>query len=77
MSSGVNEKGLHEGCLEQIVHLCRDRVYAKGSADSAKVPVDEAGRMSIIVIHTNVSKRHTKFKNTHPKNNFTNTKMLC
>ena len=43
----MKEKGLHEGCLEQIVRLYRDRLYAEGTADPAKVPVDEAGRIRL------------------------------
>ena len=43
----MKEQGLHEGCLEQIVRLYRDRLYAAGSADPAKVQVDEAGRIRL------------------------------
>ena len=44
----MKEKGLHEGCIEQIVRLYRDRLYsADGSADPAKVPVDSEGRIRI------------------------------
>ena len=43
----MKERGLHEGCIEQILRLYRDRLYAAGSADPAKVPVDEAGRIRL------------------------------
>ena len=38
----MKAKGLHEGCLEQMVRLFRDRLYAGGA-----VPVDEKGRIRI------------------------------
>jgi enoyl-[acyl-carrier protein] reductase/trans-2-enoyl-CoA reductase (NAD+) len=43
----MKEMGLHEGCIEQIVRLYRDRLYAPASADPAKVPVDSEGRIRI------------------------------
>jgi len=43
----MKERGLHEGCLQQIVRLYRERLYAEGSGDAAKVPVDEAGRIRL------------------------------
>jgi enoyl-[acyl-carrier protein] reductase/trans-2-enoyl-CoA reductase (NAD+) len=44
----MKEKGLHEGCIEQITRLYRDRLYAAGAAeDPEKVPADEAGRIRI------------------------------
>jgi enoyl-[acyl-carrier protein] reductase/trans-2-enoyl-CoA reductase (NAD+) len=44
----MKEKGLHEGCIEQIARLYRDRLYASGAAeDPGKVPVDEEGRIRI------------------------------
>jgi len=43
----MKERGLHEGCLEQIVRLYRERLYPEGSADPAKVAVDEAGRIRL------------------------------
>jgi enoyl-[acyl-carrier protein] reductase/trans-2-enoyl-CoA reductase (NAD+) len=47
----MKEKGLHEGCVEQIVRLYRDRLYGQpaGNAahESAAVPVDEARRIRI------------------------------
>jgi enoyl-[acyl-carrier protein] reductase/trans-2-enoyl-CoA reductase (NAD+) len=43
----MKEKGLHEGCIEQIVRLYKDRLYAEGRADPAKVPVDGLGRIRI------------------------------
>jgi enoyl-[acyl-carrier protein] reductase/trans-2-enoyl-CoA reductase (NAD+) len=44
----MKEKGLHEGCIEQIVRLYRDRLYSPGGAgDPAKVPVDGAERIRI------------------------------
>ena len=38
----MKAKGLHEGCLEQMARLFRDRLYAGGA-----VPVDEKGRIRI------------------------------
>ena len=38
----MKAKGLHEGCLEQINRLFRDRLYAGG-----EVPVDGAGRIRL------------------------------
>jgi enoyl-[acyl-carrier protein] reductase/trans-2-enoyl-CoA reductase (NAD+) len=43
----MKERGLHEGCLQQIVRLYRERLYAEGSGDASKVPVDEAGRIRL------------------------------
>jgi enoyl-[acyl-carrier protein] reductase/trans-2-enoyl-CoA reductase (NAD+) len=43
----MKEKGLHEGCIEQIVRLYRDRLYAAGGAGAAEVPVDSEGRIRI------------------------------
>ncbi|WP_372630134.1 enoyl-ACP reductase FabV [Cohnella sp.] len=40
----MKEKGIHEGCIEQMYRLFADRLYA-ANADS--VPVDEAGRIRI------------------------------
>jgi enoyl-[acyl-carrier protein] reductase/trans-2-enoyl-CoA reductase (NAD+) len=39
--------GLHEGCIEQIVRLYRDRLYAAESGDPEMVPVDRKGRIRI------------------------------
>jgi enoyl-[acyl-carrier protein] reductase/trans-2-enoyl-CoA reductase (NAD+) len=38
----MKAKGLHEGCLEQMSRLFRDRLYAGGA-----VPVDAAGRIRL------------------------------
>lgn len=38
----MKAKGLHEGCLEQMSRLFRDRLYSGGD-----VPVDECGRIRI------------------------------
>jgi enoyl-[acyl-carrier protein] reductase/trans-2-enoyl-CoA reductase (NAD+) len=44
----MKEKGIHEGCIEQIVRLYKDRLYgAETAKDSAKVPVDSEGRIRI------------------------------
>lgn len=44
----MKDRGLHEGCVEQIVRLYRDRLYAAGAgADPAKVPVDGEGRIRL------------------------------
>jgi enoyl-[acyl-carrier protein] reductase/trans-2-enoyl-CoA reductase (NAD+) len=44
----MKEKSLHEGCIEQIIRLYRDRLYAAGAlGDPGKVPVDVAGRIRI------------------------------
>jgi enoyl-[acyl-carrier protein] reductase/trans-2-enoyl-CoA reductase (NAD+) len=41
----MKEMGLHEGCIEQIVRLYRDRLYA--AADPSQVPVDGEGRIRL------------------------------
>jgi enoyl-[acyl-carrier protein] reductase/trans-2-enoyl-CoA reductase (NAD+) len=44
----MKERGLHEGCIEQMVRLYRDRLYAPGAAeDPALVPVDGEGRIRL------------------------------
>jgi enoyl-[acyl-carrier protein] reductase/trans-2-enoyl-CoA reductase (NAD+) len=44
----MKELGLHEGCVEQIVRLYRDRLYSpEGAGNAAKVPVDGEGRIRI------------------------------
>jgi len=43
----MKNMGLHEGCIEQIVRLYRDRLYAAQSADPKMVPVDSKGRIRI------------------------------
>jgi enoyl-[acyl-carrier protein] reductase/trans-2-enoyl-CoA reductase (NAD+) len=44
----MKERGLHEGCIEQILRLYKDRLYTGESAlDPAKVPVDGDGRIRI------------------------------
>ena len=40
----MKEKGLHEGCIEQIVRLYRNRLYRE---DSSNVPVDKDGRVRL------------------------------
>jgi enoyl-[acyl-carrier protein] reductase/trans-2-enoyl-CoA reductase (NAD+) len=41
-------KGLHEGCIEQITRLYRERLYTPEAAvDPDKTPVDEAGRIRL------------------------------
>lgn len=42
MYTVMKSKGLHEGCLEQMGRLFRDRLYAGG-----EVPVDSAGRIRL------------------------------
>jgi enoyl-[acyl-carrier protein] reductase/trans-2-enoyl-CoA reductase (NAD+) len=44
----MKEKGLHEGCIEQIVRLYGDRLYTpEGARDPANVPVDGEGRIRL------------------------------
>jgi len=38
----MKEKGLHEGCIEQMYRLFKDRLFTAG-----EIPVDEAGRIRI------------------------------
>ena len=38
---------LHEGCIEQIVRLYRDRLYIAEGANPATVPVDDEGRIRL------------------------------
>jgi enoyl-[acyl-carrier protein] reductase/trans-2-enoyl-CoA reductase (NAD+) len=42
----MKERGLHEGCIEQMVRLYRDRLYGPaGAEDPGQVPVDGEGRI--------------------------------
>ena len=44
----MKEKGIHEGCIEQIVRLYRERLYTtEALADSSMIPVDSEGRIRI------------------------------
>jgi enoyl-[acyl-carrier protein] reductase/trans-2-enoyl-CoA reductase (NAD+) len=43
----MKEKGFHEGCIEQIVRLYRERLYSAESGDPEMVPVDRKGRIRI------------------------------
>jgi enoyl-[acyl-carrier protein] reductase/trans-2-enoyl-CoA reductase (NAD+) len=43
----MKEQGLHEGCIEQIVRLYRDKLFGPGCADKAAVPTDTDGRIRI------------------------------
>ncbi|MCL2319749.1 MAG: trans-2-enoyl-CoA reductase family protein [Treponema sp.] len=44
----MKEKGIHEGCIEQIVRLYRDRLYtAEARMDPRKTAVDHEGRIRI------------------------------
>jgi enoyl-[acyl-carrier protein] reductase/trans-2-enoyl-CoA reductase (NAD+) len=44
----MKAKGLHEGCIEQIVRLYRDRLYTPDAAtDPRRVAVDGEGRIRI------------------------------
>jgi enoyl-[acyl-carrier protein] reductase/trans-2-enoyl-CoA reductase (NAD+) len=44
----MKEKGLHEGCIEQIIRLYRDRLYGPRTAeDPAAVPVDGEGKIRL------------------------------
>ncbi|MDR2659174.1 MAG: trans-2-enoyl-CoA reductase family protein [Spirochaetaceae bacterium] len=44
----MKEKGLHEGCIEQMVRLFRERLYtAEAAGNPQKIPVDAEGRIRI------------------------------
>ena len=44
----MKEKGVHEGCIEQIVRLYKDRLYTQEARKNpAMVPVDSQGRIRI------------------------------
>ena len=44
----MKEKGIHEGCIEQIVRLYKDRLYtSEAAADPLKIPTDSEGRIRI------------------------------
>ena len=44
----MKEKGIHEGCIEQIVRLYRDRLYtADAQNDPRKTPADSEGRIRL------------------------------
>ncbi|MCL2043575.1 MAG: bifunctional NADH-specific enoyl-ACP reductase/trans-2-enoyl-CoA reductase, partial [Treponema sp.] len=67
----MKEKDLHEGCIEQIVRLYRDRLYAAESGDPEMVPVDRKGRIRIDdwEMRTDVQKAvMEKMKRVNPDN---------
>ena len=44
----MKEKGIHEGCIEQIVRLFKERLFtAEASSDPGKTPTDSEGRIRI------------------------------
>jgi enoyl-[acyl-carrier protein] reductase/trans-2-enoyl-CoA reductase (NAD+) len=44
----MKERGLHEGCQEQLIRFYTERLYSIDAAtDAAKVPVDREGRIRI------------------------------
>ena len=43
----MKDAGLHEGCIEQIIRLYKERLYGAAAADASKVPVDEGGRIRL------------------------------
>ena len=44
----MKEKGIHEGCIEQMVRLYKDRLYAAGAGQNPlETPVDSEGRIRI------------------------------
>jgi enoyl-[acyl-carrier protein] reductase/trans-2-enoyl-CoA reductase (NAD+) len=44
----MKAKGVHEGCIEQITRLYRERLYtAEAALDAEKTPVDSEGRIRI------------------------------
>jgi enoyl-[acyl-carrier protein] reductase/trans-2-enoyl-CoA reductase (NAD+) len=44
----MKDKGLHEGCIEQIARLYKEKLYAAESVfDPDKTPVDQAGRIRV------------------------------
>jgi enoyl-[acyl-carrier protein] reductase/trans-2-enoyl-CoA reductase (NAD+) len=40
----MREKGLHEGCIEQVVRLFHERLYGRARKD---IPVDKEGRVRV------------------------------
>ncbi|MDR0402468.1 MAG: trans-2-enoyl-CoA reductase family protein [Treponema sp.] len=70
----MKEKGLHEGCIEQIVRLYRERLYGAGAAsDPAMVPVDDEGRIRIddLEMRDDVQNETTeRMKKVSPENVF-------
>jgi len=70
----MKEMGVHEGCIEQIVRLYRDRLYAAESGDPEMVPVDRKGRIRIDdwEMREDVQKAVVgKMKSIKPENVFT------
>lgn len=44
----MKEKGLHEGCIEQITRLYKEKLYADAAIfDPDKTPVDQGGRIRV------------------------------
>jgi enoyl-[acyl-carrier protein] reductase/trans-2-enoyl-CoA reductase (NAD+) len=72
----MKEMGLHEGCIEQMARLFRDRLYAAESGDPEMVPVDRKGRIRIDdwEMRQDVQKAvMEKMKNVTPENVFAET----
>jgi enoyl-[acyl-carrier protein] reductase/trans-2-enoyl-CoA reductase (NAD+) len=72
----MKEMNLHEGCIEQITRLYRDRLYAAESGDPEMVPVDRKGRIRIDdwEMREDVQKATMeKMKNVTPENVFVET----
>ncbi|MDR2942995.1 MAG: trans-2-enoyl-CoA reductase family protein [Treponema sp.] len=72
----MKEMHLHEGCIEQIVRLYRERLYSAESGDPEMVPVDRKGRIRIDdwEMREDVQKATMeKMKNITPENVFTQT----
>ena len=43
----MKDAGLHEGCIEQIIRLYKERLYGAAAAGASIVPVDEGGRIRL------------------------------
>jgi enoyl-[acyl-carrier protein] reductase/trans-2-enoyl-CoA reductase (NAD+) len=72
----MKEMNLHEGCIEQITRLYRDRLYAAESGDPEMVPVDRKGRIRIDdwEMREDVQRATMeKMKNVTPENVFAKT----
>jgi enoyl-[acyl-carrier protein] reductase/trans-2-enoyl-CoA reductase (NAD+) len=70
----MKDMGIHEGCIEQIVRLYRDRLYAE--AELSKIPVDSEGRIRIDdwEMRDDVQSAVTeRMKKVTPENIFTQT----
>jgi len=76
----MREKGIHEGCIEQIIRLYRDRLYTGETIkDPQNTPVDSEGRIRIddLEMREDVQKETAaRMENATQENIFTETDII-